>query len=440
MLSQDEIKSILDKVMSISTADETEANVGSSRNSLTRFAENHIHQNVSQDGDYLSVTVVLGNRMGEASTSKMDDDSIKKVVADAIEIAKLAPPDEELLPRMGPQKYQDVQAYDPDMDKLTPMDRAKEVAGVVKACEKNGLKTAGAFTDSSGISAMATSKGLFVYYKRSDINFSVSAMGDDSSGWADKSSFKRSGIDAISLGQIAIDKAISSRNPKNIPPGNYTVILEPDAVSELIGFMLYGFNALAVDEGRSFLTDRVGEKIAGDYVTLVSDPYHPLHQGRPYDGDGVPTKRVELIKNGVAQNLVYDRLTAKKHGVEPTGHGGGGRNTYGAYPSCPVIDGGKSTLEEMIASTDKGILVTRFWYTNYVDPMKLIITGMTRDGTFWIENGKITHGIKNFRINQSVLDMLNNIEMMSEPALAGGIVVPAMKVRDFDFSSGTDAV
>jgi predicted Zn-dependent protease len=440
MLSQDEIKSILDKVMSVSTADETEAYVGSYRNSLTRFAENHIHQNVSQDNVYLSVTAILGNRMGEASINKMDDDSIKRVVSDAIEIAKISPPDEELLPRMSPQKYQEVQAYDPDIDNLTPMDRAKEVAYVVKACEKNGLKTAGAFTDGSGISAIGNSKGLFASYKRSDINFSVSVMGDDGSGWADKSSFKRSEIDVKSLGQIAIDKAISSRNPKDIPPGNYTAILEPNAASELIDFMLYGFNALAVDEGRSFLTDKMEQNIVGDYVTLVSDPYHPLHQGRPYDGDGIPTKKIELIKNGVARNLVYDRLTAKKHGVEPTGHGGGGRNAYGAYPSCPVMDGGNSTLEEMIASTDRGILVTRFWYTNYVDPMKLVITGMTRDGTFWIENGKITHGIKNFRINQNVLDMLNNVEMMSKPVLAGGIVVPAMKVRDFDFSSGTDAV
>ena len=440
MLSQDEIKSILDKVTSISTADETEAYVGSSRNSLTRFAENHIHQNVSQDNIYLSVTVVLGNRMGEASINKIDDDSIKRVVSDAIEIAQLSPPDEELLPRMSPQKYQEVQAYDPDIDSLTPMDRAKEVAYVVKACEKNGLKTAGVFTDNSDISAMGTSKGLFASYQRSGINFSVTAMGDDSSGWADKSSHRRSGIDVKSLGQIAINKAISSRNPMDVPPGSYTVILEPDAVAELIDFMLYGFNALAVDEGRSFLTDRMGQKITGDYVTLVSDPYHPLHQGRPYDGDGVPTKRVELIKNGIAQNLVYDRLTAEKHGVEPTGHGRGGRNTYGAYPSYPVMSGGKASLEDMIASTDKGILVTRFWYTNYVDPMKVIITGMTRDGTFWIENGKITHGIKNFRFNQNVIDMLNNVEMMSESVLASSIIVPAMKVRDFNFSSGTDAV
>ncbi|MBM3212435.1 TldD/PmbA family protein, partial [Candidatus Poribacteria bacterium] len=189
-----------------------------------------------------------------------------------------------------------------------------------------------------------------------------------------------------------------------------------------------------------FLTGKVGQKILGDNITLVSNPYHPLHQGRPFDGDGVPTKPVVLIDKGVVTNLVYDRLTAKKHGVEPTGHGGGGRNAYGAYPSDVVMEGGKATLEEMIASVDKGILVTRFWYTNYVDPMKVIVTGMTRDGTFWIENGKIAYGIKNFRINQNVLEMLCNVEMMSEPVSADGMVVPAIKAGEFNFSSETDAV
>jgi predicted Zn-dependent protease len=356
------------------------------------------------------------------------------------EIAKFAPPDDELLPRLGAQKYQEVQAYDPEIDELTPMDRAKGVSYTIKLCEKNGFKAAGAVSNSSGISAMATSKGLFACHKGTSIEFSASAMGESSSGWVERTSHKRSDINMEELAQIAVDKALKSQNSKEVPPGKYTVILEPDAGSDLIGYMLGGFNALAVDEGRSFLTGKIGQKIVGDHITIVSDPYHPFHQGQPYDGDGVPTKRVELVKNGVASNLVYDRLTAKKHGVEPTGHGGGGRNAYGAYPSCPVMEGGKATLEEMIASTDKGILVTRFWYTNFVDPMKVIVTGMTRDGTFWIENGKIAYGIKNFRINQNVLDMLSNVEMMSEPVLAGGFVVPTMKIRDFNFSSGTDAV
>ena len=439
MLSQDKAKSILNKVMDISTADETVARVGSHRNSLTRFAENHIHQNVFEDNVHLSVTAVLGKRMGDASTNKLDDESIKKTVANAVEIAKLAPEDDALMPGLGPQEYEKVQAYDPSVDEISPMDRARSVAEAVKLCEKNGLRAAGAFSDSSGSGAMANSNGLFAFHQGSGVNFSMTAQGDDSTGWAGRSSHKRSEVNPAALGKIAVEKALMGREPKELPPGKYTVILEPAAISVIV-FMFGGFNALAVDEGRSFLTGKLGQKVLGDEITLTSDPYHPLHQGRPYDGDGVPTKRVVLVENGVAANLVYDRMTAKKQGVEPTGHGGGGRNAYGAYPSNIVLEGGDATLEEMIAATDKGILVTRFWYMRVVDPMKVIVTGMTRDGTFWIENGKIACGIKNFRFNQNVIDMLNSVEMMSKPTLAGGMVVPAMKVRDFNFTSGTDAV
>jgi len=306
-------------------------------------------------------------------------------------------------------------------------------------CEKNELRAAGAFYNSSGSGAMATSQGLFAFHQRSSVDFSMTAQGDDSTGWAGGESHIRSLVDPGSLSQIGVEKALKSREPREIPPGEYTVILEPAAVSVIV-FMFSGFNALAVDEGRSFLAGKMGQKLLGDNITLISDPYHPLHQGRPFDGDGIPTKRVVLVDKGVAANLVYDRLTAKKHGVEPTGHGRGGSNAYGAYPSNIVMEGGEATLEDMIASTDKGILVTRFWYMRVVDPMKVIVTGMTRDGTFWIENGNIAYGIKNFRFNQNVLDMLNNVEMMSEPTLAGGMVVPAMKVRGFNFTSGSDAV
>jgi predicted Zn-dependent protease len=440
MLTQDEIKNILDRVLAISTADETEVYIGSYGSSLTRFAENQIHQNVSEDDVHLSVNAVLGKQMGYASTNKLEDESIKKMVADAIEVARFAPPDDELLPRLGPQVYREVQAYDPSVGHITPMDRAQAVGEVVKLCEENGLRAAGAF--SSGISsrALATSNGLFAFHRSSGVDFSVTAQGGDSSGWASASSHMRNGIDPKSLGEIAVEKTIKSTQPREVPPGSYTVILEPAAVAALMVFMVGGFNALAVDEGRSFLTGKMGQKIAGHEVTLVSDPYHPLHQRIPFDGDGVPTKRVTLMENGVAANLVYDRLTAKKHGVEPTGHGSGGRNPYGAYPSSVVMEGGEASLEDMISSTDRGILVTRFWYMNIVDRMKVIVTGMTRDGTFWIENGKIAYGIKNFRFNQNVLDMLNNVEMMSEPVLVGRIVAPAMKVREFNFSSGTDAI
>jgi len=439
MLSQNEIKNILDKVMDISTADETEASVGSHRSSLTRLAENRIHQNVSEDNSSLSVNAILGKRMGSASTNKLDDESIRKTVANAIEIARLAPPDDELMPRLGPQTYREVQAYDPAIDEITPMDRAQAAGAAVKLCEDNGLRAAGALSNSSGCGASANSNGLFAFHQSSGVDFSMTAQGDDSTGWVGRSSHKRADVDPGTLCNIAVEKALKSREPREVPPGKYTVILEPEAM-DLISFMFGGFNALAVNEGRSFLAGKLGQKVLGHEITLTSDPYHPLQQGRPFDGDGVPTKPVTLVENGVAANLVYDRLTAKKDGVEPTGHGGGGRNARGAYPSSLVMAGGDGTLEDLIASTDKGILVTRFWYMRVVDPMKVIVTGMTRDGTFWIENGKIAYGIKNFRFNQNVVEMLNNVEMMSKSTYAGGAVVPAIKARDFNFTSVTDAV
>lgn len=440
MLQRDRIQEIVSKVMSVSTADETEVRVGIHRNALTRFAENRIHQNVSVDNSYLSVTAIIGKQMGTASSNQLDEHSIKRTVETAIQIAKASPPDEELLPRLGPQEYREVRSYDQEIDRIDPAVRASLIADVVSLSARNGLRSAGALSHDSGCEAYATSNGLFAFYESTEIRFSVTAIAQDSSGWAERSSHFRSMVEPIELGGIAVEKALKSKDPIDLEPGEYTVILEPDAVSELVEFLLWGFNALSVDEGRSFLTGKVGQKLFGENISLFSDPYHPLHQGRPFDGDGVPMKRVELVKDGVVNALVYDRLTASKHNVEPTGHGMGGRNTYGAYPYYPVLNGGKNTIDEMIDSTERGILVTRFWYTNIIDPMNVIVTGMTRDGTFLIQNGKVSRGIKNFRFNQNVIEMLNNVEMMSEPTLAGGIVVPAMKVSKFNFTSKTSAI
>ncbi len=436
ILSKDDAKGIIEKVLEISNADETEVHLGCSSSALTRFADNHIHQNVAGDGFGLTVRAILGKQMGEAHISKSDNGALKKVVADAIELAKVSPPDQELLPRPEPQTYRKVQAYYDET--ITPMERAEGVAKAVHKSKNAQLTAAGIFGNGVSSSAMGNSKGLFAYHRSSSVTFSTTAMGDDSSGWAEKTSKSKSDVKPDELAEIATRKAELSKAPLAIEPGKYTIILEPAASAGLIRYLDSGFNALAVDEGRSYLVGKIGEKIVGEGISIACDVYHPLHQVRSYDGEGIPTKRVDLFKNGVISQLVYDRLTARKHGVEPTGHGFGGRNSFGAMPRCLVMEGGNATLEEMIASTKRGILVTHFHYQNMVDPMQVIVTGMTRDGTFWIENGKIRYGIKNFRFNQSILTMLNNVEMMSEPVFAGGMVVPAMKVKEFNFSSSTE--
>ncbi len=440
MLDREESKRIAELAIEASKVDETEVTILSYRNALTRFAENTIHQNTSENVLSILVRVLKDSKVGEAWTNRHDDASIRKLVDRAVDMIYPLPKGSELPPAPGPQQYQDIEAYDPGSSPETfgPGDRARAVSDAVEICQNEGLKGAGFFSNDCWSVAIANSNGLFAFYRSSDPIFSVSAMSEDSSGWAERSSHTVSDISPVELTLKAVEKANLGRSPQEIPAGEYTVVLEPEALADLIHFLREGFDALAFDEGRSYLKGKLGNPIAGSSVNLYSDPYHPLHMGRPFDSEGIPTRKVALIENGVAANLVYDRITARHHGVEPTGHVPSGRGIDGAYPSYMVMEGGSSTLEEMIRSVDKGILVTRFHYLNIVDPMKVIVTGMTRDGTFWIEDGEVKFGIRNLRFNESVLEMLNRIEMASEPVLSKSIVAPAIKVSKFRFTSGTE--
>ena len=439
MTNRAEAQRILDRVMALSSADETEATLSSRHSALTRFAENVIHQNVEERDAGLTVQAILGKRIGQASTNRLDDEAIRRVVRDAMEIARFAPEDADLLPRIGPQTVRKVEAYHAETspEAFGPESRADAVAEVIEVTKRDKLTAAGAFSNEAGTYAVANSEGVFAYHCGTGTEFSVTAMSEDSSGWAAQEARSVMDIEPHRAAQIAIEKAQASRNPREVEPGEYAVVLEPAAVEGIVGWMMLGFNALEVDEGRSFLTGKVGTKIAGEHITLLSDPYHPLHQGAPFDGEGMPKKRLSLIERGVAKDLAYDRATAKRKGVEPTGHSFGGRSANGAWPFHLVLEGGAVPLQAMIRSTERGILVTRFWYENLLDRMKLIVTGMTRDGLFWIEDGEVQYAIKNFRFNQSVLELLNRVEMMSEPVLVAGMVAPAMKAEGFHFTSGT---
>ncbi|HID57491.1 TPA: TldD/PmbA family protein [Candidatus Poribacteria bacterium] len=436
MLERQEIERIAHKVIDLCQADEVQVLIYGGESYLTRYAENHIHQNTGVSNLLISVNAIIGKRMGEASTNRLDDESLRKVAQNAAELARLSPEDPNLLPLLGPQRYEEVEAF--YEEEITPMDRAEGVKRVIDMCKERGLTAAGIFSNSRGFTAVINSKGLFAFHKSTSVTFSLSVMAEgDGAGWCERRSRTIKDIVPEEIGEIAIRKAEMSRSPREIPPGRYTVILEPAATSSLVAFLSFSFNALAVDEGRSPLKGKIGLKLFGENINLASDVYHPLHRGTPFDPEGVPTRRVQLVEKGVAANLVYDRLTARKHDVQPTGHGLGLRNTQGAYPRALVMEGGESSLEEMIKTTDRGILVTRFHYENMVDPMNLILTGMTRDGTFWIEEGEMKFPIKNLRFNVSLFDILSSVEAMSEPVYAGGVVVPAMKVSDFNFSSGT---
>jgi predicted Zn-dependent protease len=450
MLSETDCKNIIDRVVHFSSADETECLLSGGENALTRFANNVVHQNVAEQGNTLSVRAIIDGRQARATTSRFDDESLRQVVDRAVEIARLMDRDEELLPVTDPVSAPRLEHYDSGTAQLSPEQRADAVRQMVSAAQAADLVSAGIFESGESYLAIGNSKGHFCYYRRTGATISTTMTGTSSSGYILHTAPSVQELDPATAAQTAARKALESADPIEVEPGDYTVILEPQAVANLVPFLLFdyvvgvsSFSYTGVSEKKSYLTDRIGTQLFGSNITLVDDAYHPLQVGPAFDYEGVPKKRVVLIENGVAKGLVYSRLEAKNAGVEPTGHGLPLPNTYGSFPSNIVLAGGDASLDEMIASTERGILVSRFWYIRFVDSARVMVTGMTRDGTFLIENGKVTRGIKNMRFNESLIAMLNNVSMLS-PAVRTSddesetvYVVPAMKVDRFHFSSTT---
>jgi predicted Zn-dependent protease len=365
--------------------------------------------------------------------------------------------DPDLLP-LAPASMSDgppTERYFENTATLTPEDRARGVESIVGIAKKNDLTTAGIFSASQYAEAILNSRGLSTFHTQTSSEISVTMMAGDSSGWQKANSPDARNLDAVGLAETAARKARDSAAPREVPPGKYTVILEPAAVLDLVGFMFFDFGGLAILDQRSFLTNRVGTKLFGENITVDDDVYHPLQSGAPHDGEGVHRQPVRLIESGVVRNLVYARATAEKmrksdHAskvgrIAPTGHGFALPNEMGEAPMNIVFtaaDGPRPTVDQMVASTERGILVTRCWYIREVDPYEKILTGMTRDGTFFIENGKLRHGLRNFRFNQSLIHMLTNVVEMGTPVRASGeesfdMVVPPMKIRDFNFTEVT---
>ena len=416
--------------------------VTSSKFALTRFANNTIHQNVSEESTVLSVRVVTEGRMARASTNKFDEKSTRQICEGVLALARVQPPDPDLLPMPGPQTYRAVNRFFPETAELSPDARAATVASVIKRAEKSKLTAAGIFTSGASAYGLFNSRGLSAFHEETLSEFSVTMLGGDGSGWAKKTSPYWPELEPLELAERAAQKALQSRQPQEIAPGKYTVILEPAAVLDLLGFLVLDFSGLAVHEQRSCLTGRAGEKVFGDNISLRDDVCHPSQTGAPFDGEGVPRQRVSLVKRGVVKSLVYARQTAHKLGMQPTGHGFPLPNEYGEAPLNIVMEGERSSLDDMVKSTPKGLLVTRFWYIREVDPYQKILTGMTRDGTFWIEDGQVRHALKNLRFNQSIVEMLRQVELLGQAQRTAGeesfeMVVPPMKIREFNFSSQT---
>jgi PmbA protein len=421
---------------------DVEVSIHAEVSALTRFANNTIHQNVSERGVQVSVRTQEDGRTARANTNRLTAEAVAEAAAAAIESMRAQTPDPEMLPLCEPRQFERVERHFEMTAQCAPAERARVVAEAIRLVESEGFSAAGIYSTEESFEALLNTEGLYASHAGTDATFSITVMGADSSGWAKANAPDLADIHPLALARSAAEKARISAKPVEIPPGRYTVILEPAAVLDLVGQIFSGFSATQIRDQRSFLTGRVGEPLFGGNVTIWDDVYHPLQSGAPFDEEGVPRQRLTLVDRGRVRDVPYSRASAAREGREATGHGYALPNELGEGPGNIVIAGGKSSLEEMVASTEKGILVTRLWYIREVEPFQQMMTGMTRDGTFLVDSGRVTRGLRNFRFNQSVVELLGNVEALSPAVRASGeeafdMVVPAMKVNGFHFTGVT---
>jgi len=444
-LTESQCREIFDRVVRAAQsagARDVEAMIGSRAEALTRFANNTIHQNVAEASRWLSVRIQMDGRTARASANRFDDETVRRTVEQAVALAKAVKPDPDLQPMTGPEPYTPVSRFHDSTALTTPDIRGAAVKEAIDCVESAGQTAAGIYSTEQETESLFNSNGVARFHSETLAVFSITAMAGDSSGWTKASATDRAGISPASLARSAAQKARLSKTPRELPPGRYTVILEPAAVLDLVGQIFGDFSATAIADQRSFLTERIGTQLFGRNITIHDDVFHPFQAGSPYDGEGVPRKRLTLVADGVPTEIAYSRASARKAGVASTGHGLPLPNEIGEMPLNIVIAGGGASLDEMIASTDRGILVTRLWYIREVDPYEKIMTGMTRDGTFLIENGSVVCGLRNFRFNQSVIELLTNVEALSPSVRTSGeetfdMMVPAMKAHGFNFTEVT---
>ena len=453
-LSRADAEALARRVLALSKATEARVSVTSGGRGNTRFAENQISTAGDNSNTSIVVRSVVGKKVGSASTNRLDDAGLRAVVDASERLARLSPDDPELMGELGPQQYQEGTGWSDSTANLDPAARAAAISKITDQARAANLVSTGYLETRATAQAIANSRGLFAYGRDTDVAFTTTVRTPDGagSGWAGGASNAFSRIDPAALGARAVDKARRSVGAVALEPGRYTVVLEPTAAGNLLQLMTGAMNARGADEGRSFFSkagggNKLGEKVVDERVTIVSDPFDPDTLGNPFTGEGLPTRRVVWIENGVVRNLNYDRYWAQKQGKEPTPAGGGGG--FGGGGGGLKMSGGTETLESLIAGVERGILVTRFWYIRAVDPRTILYTGLTRDGTFLIEKGKIVTAVKNFRFNESPVIMLNNLEAMGRPErvsatesgnAGAAVVVPPLRIRDFNFTSLSDAV
>jgi PmbA protein len=411
---------------------------------LTRFASSHIHQNTwREDIEFRVMAVVDGNKTAVVSTHSIEPAAVTRAAEDAVAIARLTPADPEFPGLAPPATVKAMAPFDEATANAMPAERASAVATILGEFPAD-MEGAGYVETVADEVLVCSTMGSPLFGRTTRAGVSVLAIAPDSSGYAERLERNFSDLDPRVLAERAVQKAERSRDPQPIDPGAYTVILEPGATSTIMQFLAYlGLGAKPFLEDRSFLSGKIGSKIAADLITIVDDPIAPDSLGLPFDFEGTPSQRVVLIDRGVGAGVVWDRTTAKKAGRESTGHGLPPPNPYGPMPLNLRMEPGTSTLDDMIASTERGLLVTRFHYSNVVNEKETVLTGMTRDGTFLIEDGRLARGVKNLRYTQNAIEALSNVEAVgdrteiSTELFFGGSRAPALKIRDFKFSSST---
>ncbi len=442
ILTKDEAQTLLQKVIRYSKAEECEAGLNGSEGGNIRYARN----SVSTSGETSRLTLVVnssfGKKTGTATIDEFDDESLLKVVRRSEELAQLAPENPEHMPLLGPQTYAESITFVPATANITPDLRAEAVGKSIQVSKDAKLQAAGYLENSTAFEAILNSKGLFAYNKGTDVVFTITTRNEEGtgSGYAARGFHDVSKLDTFSATKIATSKANGSIGAKAIEPGKYTVILEPVAVAYMLENMFGGLDARNADEGRSFMSkpgggNRLGEQLMDPKVSIYSDPFNAELPSPTWNREGQPLEKRTWIDKGIVKNLSYSRYWAEKKNVAPV-----------PGPGNIIMEGGDQSIEQMIKSTEKGILVSRLWYIRMVDPQTLLLTGLTRDGTFYIENGEIKFPVKNFRFNESPVIMLNNVDALGRPERSISVesyrsyLVPPMKVRDFTFTSLSDAV
>jgi predicted Zn-dependent protease len=437
LLSRDDAKAILDKALSYTKADEAEASLSGSSQGNLRFARNAPTTSGQSTTMELNITCVFGKKVGSYSTTRFDDASVQEAVRRAEELARLSPESPEYMPRLGPQTYLETPEWDERTSKLSAGDRALIAGEAIGEAAKRDLTAAGYFENGEGFSALANSRGLFAYHRSSNASYTLTVRTPDGtgSGWAASESHRAASIDGRRITDRAIDKALRSKSPTELEPGSYRVILEPSAAGDMLNLFRWSLGRRGADEGRSYFSDpeqgtKLGQKLFDDSVTIYSDPANEMVPASPWGDDGIPLERTVWVEHGVLRNLSVGRYWAKEKNLKPTPFG-----------SNAIMEGEDHSLDDLIAATDHGLLVTSFWYIRQVDPKTILYTGLTRDGIFLVENGKIVRPVVNFRWNESPAAVYKKIEMMSRSERVvtregnPPMMVPALKVKEFHFTS-----